>query len=75
MTDEEREFWKAAFLAALPAVIRMPWETAGKPEPGRPETFAFLASRIADESLSQLQELLNDADAPEVDEDSAENSP
>lgn len=53
MTDEEREFWKAAFLAALSTVIRMPWETNGKPDPLSAETFAIVAGRIADESLRE----------------------
>lgn len=64
MTDEEREFWKAAFLAALPIVIGLPWETNGTPEPRNPVTFAILAGRIADESLRELREIGDAADAP-----------
>jgi Txe/YoeB family toxin of Txe-Axe toxin-antitoxin module len=64
MTDEEREFWKAAFLAALSTVIRMPWETNGKPDPLSAETFAIVAGRIADESLRELREMGHATDTP-----------
>ena len=67
MTRQEKakaDFWKAAYLAALSTVIRMPWETNGKADPLNAETFAIVAGRIADESLRELREMGDAPDAP-----------